>query len=175
MDIKKIGAGAKIPEEMNVIIEIPMNSDPVKYEFDKETGAIFVDRFIQVAMSYPCNYGFIPNTLGGDGDPIDVLVISSGPAMPGSVIKCRPIGVLMMQDESGEDEKILAVPIKKIDPAMDGMNDYNDLNPYLLKKIVHFFERYKDLEQDKWVKILGWDNTKKAQELILNAVERARQ
>ncbi|NDB83594.1 MAG: inorganic diphosphatase [Alphaproteobacteria bacterium] len=173
MDISKISAGKNVPDEINVIVEIPMNSDPVKYEFDKESGAILVDRFMQVAMSYPCNYGFVPHTLGGDGDPIDVLVISLHPVVPSSIIRCRPIGVLMMEDESGEDEKILAVPVSKVDPSMDIIHSYEDLNPYLLKRIVHFFETYKDLEQGKWVKILGWDGAPKARELIVSSIKRA--
>ncbi|MDX1923750.1 MAG: inorganic diphosphatase [Rickettsiaceae bacterium] len=173
MDLQKISIGKNPPEEINVIVEIPMNSDPVKYEFDKDSGAIFVDRFIQVSMSYPCNYGFVPHTLGGDGDPIDVLVVSSHPAIPGSVIKCRPIGVLLMEDESGEDEKILAVPITKIDASMEDIKSYNDLNPLLVKRIVHFFERYKDLEKGKWVKITGWGDVAKAHELIEESIKRA--
>lgn len=173
MIISKLSAGKNIPEEINVIIEIPMNSDPIKYEFDKESNAIFVDRFIPVSMIYPCNYGFVPHTLSGDGDPIDVLVICSYPVIPGSVIKCRPVGVLLMEDESGEDEKILAVPISKVDIAMDKINKPEDLGDILLRKIVHFFEHYKDLEKNKWVKVLGWDDDKKAKKLILEAVERS--
>lgn len=171
MDIKNISIGKNPPEEVNVIIEIPMNSDPVKYEYDKDSGAIFVDRFIPVSMSYPCNYGFIPHTLGGDGDPIDVLVISSYPSIPGSVIKSRPIGVLLMEDESGQDEKILAVPTVKVDPAMENINSIDDLNPMLLKKISHFFERYKDLEKGKWVKIIGFEGAEKAKEIINESIK----
>lgn len=166
MNLEKISAGKNVPEEINVIIEIPMNNDPVKYEFDKESGAIFVDRFIPVAMSYPCNYGFIPHTLGGDGDPIDVLVISSHPVVPGAVIKCRPIGVILMQDESGEDEKIIAVPTNKLDPSCAKINSIHDINEIALKRIIHFFEHYKDLEQGKWVKISGVEDADKAKEII---------
>lgn len=171
MNLDKISSGKNVPEEVNVIIEISMNNDPVKYEFDKESGAIFVDRFIPVSMSYPCNYGFVPHTLGGDGDPIDVLVLSSYPVIPGSVIKCRPIGVLLMTDESGEDEKILAVPIEKVDASMKDVKSYEDVNPMLLKKIMHFFERYKDLEVGKWVKITGWEGAEKAKSLINQSIE----
>lgn len=171
MNLDKISSGKNVPEEINVIIEISMNNDPVKYEFDKESGAIFVDRFIPVSMSYPCNYGFVPHTLGGDGDPIDVLVLSMYPVIPGSVIKCRPIGVLLMTDESGEDEKILAVPIEKVDASMKDVKSYEDVNPMLLKKIMHFFERYKDLEVGKWVKITGWEGAEKAKSLINQSIE----
>ena len=174
MQIEKLTTGKNVPEEINVIIEISMDSSPVKYEFDKESGVIFVDRFIPVSMVYPCNYGFVPHTLSGDGDPIDVLVLSPYPVIPGSVIKCRPVGVLLMEDESGEDEKILAVPITKLDISMEKINEAEDLNPALLHKITHFFEHYKDLEKGKWVKILGWGNAKKAKELINEAADRAK-
>ena len=173
MNLEKISSGKNVPEEINVIIEIPMNSDPVKYEFDKETGAIFVDRFIPVSMSYPCNYGFIPHTLGGDGDPMDVLVISQYPVSSGAVIKCRPIGVIMMEDESGIDEKILAVPTVKLDPSMENIKDISDVNEFLIKKINHFFERYKDLEKGKWVKIASIENAEKAKSVILESIKNA--
>lgn len=171
MQIDKIIAG-KLPDEINVIIEIPMNDNPVKYEIDKESGAIFVDRFIQVAMFYPCNYGFIPHTLSGDGDPVDVLVLSNYPVIPGAVMKCRPIGVLMMEDESGVDEKIIAVPIDKVDISFSNVNDINDVNNDVKLRIKHFFEHYKDLEKDKWVKILGWQDIKMAKSLIEEGVKR---
>jgi inorganic pyrophosphatase len=158
--------------EINVIIEIPMNDDPVKYELDKDTGAIWVDRFMQVAMSYPCNYGFVPGTLSGDGDPIDVLVVSNYPVVPGSVIRTRPIGVLLMEDESGVDEKIIAVPISKVDVSFENTKTLDDLNPLLKQKIVHFFEHYKDLEKGKWVKIKGFDGPEKAEEFIREALDR---
>lgn len=170
MDISKIEAGKNIPEEFNVIIEISMNSSPVKYEFDKESGAIFVDRFIQTSMAYPANYGFIPHTLSGDGDPVDVLVITNLPLIPGSVIKSRAVGVLIMEDESGIDEKILAVPINKLDPSFSNINDISDINEQLKNKISHFFERYKDLEKGKWVKLKGWENKEKAHEYIVNSL-----
>jgi inorganic pyrophosphatase len=170
MDITKISPSAKAPEEINVIIEIPMNSQPVKYEFDKESGALFVDRFLQTSMLYPCNYGFVPNTLSGDGDPIDVLVVTRLPVAPGVVIKCRPIGVLMMEDESGVDEKILAVPVAKLDKFYDNIKDFNDMPKSFLDQISHFFERYKDLESGKWVKVQGWQNIERAGQLILEAI-----
>lgn len=158
--------------EINVIIEIPMNSNPVKYEIDKESGAIFVDRFVQTAMFYPCNYGFIPHTLANDGDPVDVLVVSHYPVIPGCVIRSRPIGVLMMEDESGLDEKIIAVPVGKLDISFDAIKDLSDLCPMLTQRIKHFFEHYKDLEKGKWVKIKGWENTKKAEMLINEGIAR---
>lgn len=172
MNIEKINAGKNLPEEINVIIEIPMNSDPVKYEFDKESGAIFVDRFVQAAMYYPCNYGFVPHTLSDDGDPIDVMVICHYPVVPGAVIKCRPVGVLMMEDESGQDEKILAVPTTKLDITFANVNSINDIGETLRARITHFFEHYKDLEKGKWVKIKGFEDTAKAKSLITEAVER---
>ncbi len=172
MELSKIPTGSNPPEEINVVIEVPMGSEPVKYEFDKDANAIFVDRFLQTSMFYPCNYGFTPHTLSEDGDPIDVLVVSDMSVMPSAIIKCRPIGVLLMEDESGKDEKILAVPTKKLNPMYDKVNDYEDLPEFMLKKITHFFERYKDLEQGKWVKITGWDGKEKAKELIIEAIER---
>ena len=171
MQIDKIIAG-NLPDEINVVIEIPMNDNPVKYEIDKESGAIFVDRFIQVAMFYPCNYGFIPHTLSGDGDPVDVLVLSNYPVIPGAVMKCRPVGVLMMKDESGVDEKIIAVPIDKVDISFSNVKDINDVNNDVKLRIKHFFEHYKDLEKGKWVKILGWEDIKKAKSLIEEGVKR---
>lgn len=173
MNIEKISYGANVPEEINVIIEIPMNSDPVKYEFDKESGAIMVDRFVQVAMYYPCNYGFVPHTLSDDGDPIDVMVVSHHPVAPGAVMKCRPIGVLIMEDESGGDEKIIAVPTDKLDITFAHIRSIEDLEVTLKSRIVHFFEHYKDLEKGKWVKIQGFEGAVKAKKLIREAVERA--
>ena len=171
MQIDKIIAG-NLPDEINVVIEIPMNANPVKYEIDKESGAIFVDRFIQVAMFYPCNYGFIPHTLSGDGDAVDVLVLSNYPVIPGAVMKCRPVGVLMMEDESGVDEKIIAAPIDKVDISFSNVKDINDVNNDVKLRIKHFFEHYKDLEKGKWVKILGWEDIKKAKSLIEEGVKR---
>jgi inorganic pyrophosphatase len=159
--------------EFNVIIEIPMNDHPVKYEFDKETGAINVDRFMQVSMSYPCNYGFIPHTLSDDGDPADVLVISHYPVISGAVIKVRPVGVLMMEDESGMDEKILAVPISKLDVTFDSVKNITDVSDMLKSRIKHFFEHYKELEKGKWVKVLDWKDAKTAIKTIEEAIKRA--
>jgi len=171
MFLDKIPARAQ--DFVNVIIEIPMNASPVKYEFDKESGAIFVDRFINTAMFYPCNYGFIPHTLSGDGDPVDVLVVSNYPVVPGCVIKSRPIGVLMMEDESGSDEKIIAVPISKLDKTFDNIQDLNDLNQMLKERIIHFFEHYKDLEKGKWVKVIGFEGIAKAKTLIEEGLQRS--
>jgi inorganic pyrophosphatase len=170
MNIEKIGAGKKAPEEVNVIIEVPMDSNPVKYEFDKEAGAIMVDRFVQTAMFYPCNYGFIPCTLSKDGDPVDVLVIANYPVIPGAVIKVRPIGVLMMEDESGQDEKILAVPTTKLDPYFADVTSYKDLPEVFVNRIKHFFENYKALEKGKWVKVGGWEDEKSAKAIIQEGI-----
>jgi inorganic pyrophosphatase len=162
----------KMPDEFNAIIEIPMNDNPVKYELDKESGAIFVDRFMQISMSYPCNYGFIPNTLSGDGDPVDVLVLSNYPIIPSAVIKCRPIGVLMMEDESGLDKKIIAVPVSKVDISFDNIRNITDVSGIIKERIKHFFEHYKDLDKDKWVKVLGWGDIEVAKKLIEEGVTR---
>lgn len=170
MSLDKVGAGKKIPDQFNVVIEIPMNSDPVKYEVDKESGAIFVDRFMSTAMHYPTNYGYVPKTLSGDGDPVDVLVITPVPLIPGVVVPCRPIGILMMEDEAGIDGKVLAVPIDKILSLYTQWQKPEDLNPLRLKTISHFFEHYKDLEPGKWVKILGWEGPESARKEILDGV-----
>lgn len=174
MDINKIGAGKNAPEEVNVVIEVSMGSDPVKYEFDKEAGAIMVDRFVQTAMFYPCNYGFVPCTLSKDGDPVDVLVIANNPIIPGAVIKARPIGVLMMEDESGMDEKVLAVPTTKLDPYFANIKSYKDLPEVLVNRIKHFFENYKALEKGKWVKVAGWEDELAAKKVILEGLELAK-
>ncbi|MEZ5691241.1 MAG: inorganic diphosphatase [Rickettsiales bacterium] len=175
MDISKIPAGKNPPHNVNVIIEVPQGSLPIKYEIDKDSGALFVDRFLQTPMFYPCNYGFIPQTLSGDGDPADVLVVGAYPLTPSSVIAVRPVGVLMMEDESGQDEKILAVPQSKLTPLYDEIASYSDLPDSLIAQIKHFFEHYKDLEKGKWVKVTGWDNAEKAGQLIQEAIERANQ
>lgn len=156
MSLDKVSAGAKAPDEFNVIIEIPMNADPVKYEVDKESGAIFVDRFMSTAMHYPTNYGYIPQTIAGDGDPVDVLVITPVPLVPGSVVRCRALGMLQMQDEAGEDAKLLAVPVNKLLSIYSQLQKPEDLPAGQLKMIAHFFEHYKDLEEGKWVKVQGW-------------------
>jgi inorganic pyrophosphatase len=150
-----------------------MDSDPIKYEFDKDSGAILVDRFMQTTMRYPCNYGFVPHTLSEDGDPIDVLVVTHYPIIPGAVVRVRPIGVFLMEDESGKDEKIIAVPVSKLDMSFDNIKSTEDLDPMLVKRIAHFFEHYKDLDKGKWVKVEGWDNAAKAETLIMEAVKRA--
>ena len=171
MQIDKI-TSEKIPDEFNVIIEIPMNDNPVKYELDKESGAILVDRFMQVSMFYPCNYGFIPNTLSGDRDPVDVLVLSNYPIIPSAIVKCRPIGVLMMEDESGLDEKIIAVPVSKVDISFDNIRNITDVAGNVKDRIKHFFEHYKDLDKDKWVKVLEWGDIEIAKKLIEEGINR---
>ncbi|GGB59693.1 inorganic pyrophosphatase [Tistrella bauzanensis] len=173
MDVTKIAAGRAVPADINVVIEIPANSDPVKYELDKDSGAILVDRFMATPMFYPANYGFIPNTLSDDGDPVDVMVVTPYPIVPGSVIRARPIGVLKMEDESGMDEKILAVPHSKITVLYDNVQTYTDLPELLVRQIEHFFTRYKDLEKGKWVKIAGWGDVDTAKQLIEEGVARA--
>lgn len=161
-------SSGNLPDEINVIIEIPMNSEGVKYEFNKKAGVIEVDRFMNVAMRYPCNYGYIPGTLGADGDPLDVLLIAQAPLLPGCLIKARVIGALEMEDESGMDEKIIALPTVKLDPLYSNICDINDLPEIQKKKIKHFFEHYKDLEEGKWVKVTGWLNSNQAKDLILS-------
>mgnify|MGYP005640549103 CR=1 FL=1 len=173
MDINKISIGKNAPEEINVIIEIPSGTGPVKYEFDKDSGAIFVDRFLSTAMFYPANYGFIPHTLSDDGDPADVLVITEQAVIAGSVISARPIGVLIMEDEKGMDEKIIAVPNSKIDPNSTNIKELEDLPKAKLEQISHFFERYKDLEKGKWAKIQGFENKAKAIEIIQSSIKNA--
>jgi len=172
MSLDNVTPGSKVPEEFNVIIEIPMNADPVKYEVDKATGAIFVDRFMSTSMHYPTNYGYVPKTISGDGDPVDVLVITPVPLIPGVVVPCRVIGILKMEDEAGEDGKVLAVPTDKILSIYTQWQKPEDLNPLRLKTIAHFFEHYKDLEQGKWVKIKGWGSIADAQQEILDGIAR---
>ncbi|RUM49407.1 MAG: inorganic diphosphatase [Hydrogenothermus sp.] len=171
MDLTKIPAGKNPPEDIYVVIEIPQRSS-IKYEVDKESGAVFVDRFLFTAMYYPFNYGFIPNTLAEDGDPTDVLVISSQPVVPGSVIRSRPIGMLEMEDEEGIDTKIIAVPVSKLDRSFDNINDVNDLPEATLEKIKHFFEHYKELEKGKWVKVKEFKSAETAKEAIKQDLER---
>ncbi|MRW92922.1 inorganic diphosphatase [Duganella sp. FT80W] len=170
MSLNKVSSGKDVPNDFNVIIEIPMNADPIKYEVDKESGAIFVDRFMGTAMHYPCNYGYVPNTLSLDGDPVDVLVITPFPLIPGVVVRCRPIGVLKMTDESGEDAKVLAVPVDKVLSIYSHWQKPEDLNELRLRQIQHFFEHYKDLEKGKWVKIDGWYGVEDAKQEILAGV-----
>ena len=173
MDISKIPVGKNPPWDVNVIIEVPIGSEPIKYEMDKESGALYVDRFLHTAMHYPCNYGFIPHTLSGDGDPADVLVVGRRPLMPGCVLAVRPIGVLLMEDEAGADEKILAVPQSRLHPFYNEVKSYKDLPEILTSQIAHFFEHYKDLESKKWAKILGWKDADDAAKLVVEAIERA--
>ncbi len=170
MSLDNVKPGKNVPESFNVIIEIPMNADPIKYEVDKETGAIFVDRFMSTAMHYPTNYGYVPKTLSGDGDPVDVLVITPVPLIPGVVVPCRAIGILKMTDEAGEDGKVLAVPTDKILSLYSRWQKPEDLNPMRLKAIEHFFEHYKDLEPGKWVKVQGWEGKDSAHKEILDGI-----
>lgn len=169
--LDKIGPGEKAPEEVNVLIEIPIGSG-VKYEIDKETGVLFVDRILYTSMVYPFNYGFIPGTLEEDGDPVDVLVVSSDPLIPGSVISVKPIGVLETQDEKGFDAKIVAIPSPKIDPRYSYIKDIDDLPDAVKQRIEHFFAHYKELEKGKWVRVIGWKNRDIAIEKIRVAIER---
>lgn len=173
MSLKDVPTGKNPPEDVNVIVENPMGGDPVKYEVDKESGVMFVDRFLHTPMRYPGNYGYIPNTLSGDGDPVDVLVVTSVPVVPGAVLRSRPIGVLKMEDDGGEDEKIVAVPVAKLFPYHDNINDIDDLRPIMREQIEHFFTHYKDLEKGKWSKVKGWGNADEAKQLILDGIERA--
>ncbi|RUO40032.1 inorganic diphosphatase [Aliidiomarina taiwanensis] len=173
MSLSDVPAGKNLPEEINVIIEIPANADPIKYEVDKDTGTVWVDRFMSTPMFYPTNYGFVNNTLSLDGDPVDVLVPTPYPLAPGTVIACRPVGVLNMTDESGEDAKIFAVPVSKLTKEYDHIQDVNDIPELLKAQITHFFERYKDLEAGKWVKIEGWSDAAAAKEEIASSFERA--
>lgn len=170
MSINDIAPGKNIPEEINVIIEIPANSDPVKYEVDKDTGALMVDRFMATPMFYPCNYGYIPNTLSEDGDPLDVLVVTPYPLINGAVIRCRPVGVLKMEDESGLDAKLMAVPVEKLSALYSDIKEATDLPALLLQQVEHFFENYKDLEKGKWVKVQGWADAAEAKVEIEKAV-----
>ena len=171
MSFDRVPAGKNLPDEVNVIIEIPMGGEPIKYEIDKETDAIFVDRILGTSMRYPCNYGYVPQTLCDDGDAADVLVIMNNPLLPGSVVKCRPVGVLKMTDESGVDAKVIAVPVSKITPLFDNIEDVTDVAELTLKQISHFFEHYKDLESGKWVKVDGWEGVEAAKQELRDAVK----
>ena len=172
MSLNTISAGSNLPEQVNVIIEIPLNGHPVKYEVDKDSGALFVDRFMATAMFYPCNYGYIPQTLSDDGDPADVLVVAPFPLVSGSVIACRVVGMLKMTDESGEDAKLIAVPTSKLSKLYDDVQSYEDLPRNLTASIEHFFQHYKDLEENKWVKIDGWRGKEEAMVEIMDSVKR---
>jgi inorganic pyrophosphatase len=172
MNLDRVPSGVDVPNDFNCIIEIPMRGEPIKYELDKETGAMFVDRFMSTAMHYPCNYGYIPHTLSDDGDPVDVLVLTPVPLQMGVVLRCRPVGMLKMQDEAGVDAKLLAVPIDKLCSLYRDIESPRDLPELVLSQISHFFEHYKDLEAGKWVKILGWVGAEEAKQEILEGVKR---
>lgn len=172
MSFMQVAAGGNIPFEINVVVEIPAFSDPVKYEVDKHTGALTVDRFMGTAMQYPCNYGYIPQTLSEDGDPVDVMIITPAPLLSGCVIQCRPVGVLKMIDEAGPDPKLLAVPMPRLTPFYNHVADYKDMQPDKLAKITHFFQHYKDLEEGKWVSVEGWGGLEEARQEILASVGR---
>jgi inorganic pyrophosphatase len=172
--IEAVSIGADPPHEVNVIVEVPVGGEPIKYEMDKHAGTLVVDRFLYTSMRYPGNYGFIPHTLSGDGDPIDVLIASQRAIVPGAIIAVRPIGVLRMQDEAGIDEKVIAVPVSRLTRRYDQILDYTQLPEITAKQIQHFFEHYKDLEEGKWVKLLGWGGTDEAKSVIRESIERAR-
>ena len=170
MNLDRVNSGRDLPRDVNVIIEIPMHAAPIKYEVDKETGAIFVDRFMSTAMHYPCNYGYVPHTISDDGDPVDVLVLSPVPLITGVVVRCRPIGVLNMTDEAGGDAKVLAVPVDRLSSLYRRIKSPKDLPDLALAQIAHFFQHYKDLEPDKWVKVEGWAGPKEAEKEIMAGV-----
>ncbi len=170
MSLNLVPTGKNPPDHVNVIIEIPQGGEPIKYEVDKDSGALFVDRVLGTAMRYPCNYGYIPHTLCGDGDPADVLVVLDRSLVHGTVVACRPVGVLKMTDDGGEDSKILAVPVSKITSMYDHVKNYTDLPEILIKQIEHFFQHYKDLEKGKWVKIEGWADVDAARQEILDSI-----
>ncbi len=174
MRIDAIPIGNNPPEDLNVVIEVPVGGEPIKYELHKESGTLWVDRFLYTPMRYPVNYGFVPHTLSDDGDPIDVMVANTRPIVPGAVMNARPIGVLQMEDESGEDEKILAVPTRRLTLRYEGVKTYSDMPAITLEQIEHFFAHYKDLEPGKWVKITGWADESVAKEKVMAAIERAK-
>ena len=173
MDVSAISVGLDPPKDVNAIIEIPLGGAPVKYELDKRSGALRVDRFLHTAMFYPGNYGFIPHTLSEDGDPCDVLVVTQVQVVPGAIVRCRPVGALLMQDEAGRDEKIIAVPVDALAPFYSDIRSYRDLPPIMCEQIAHFFQHYKDLEKGKWVTIVKWLDVKGAEKLVLEAISRA--
>ena len=174
MRMDAISIGINPPHDVNVIIEVPVGGEPIKYEMDKEAGTLFVDRFLHTSMRYPGNYGFVPHTLSGDGDPIDVLVCNTRALVPGCYINVRPIGVLVMEDNAGEDEKVIAVPTPKLTKRYENVHTYTDLPQITLDQVSHFFEHYKDLEPGKWVKIVGWRDAQHAKQMIVDAIERAK-
>lgn len=174
MRIDAVEIGKNPPEDFNVIIEVPLGDEPIKYEMDKDAGTMVVDRFLYTAMRYPGNYGFIPHTLSGDGDPVDVLVANRRALIPGCIIACRAVGVMVMEDEAGLDEKIIALPVPKLTKMYDKVESYADLPEMLLKQVAHFFEHYKDLEDGKWAKVIRWDGPDAAKQMILDAIEAAK-
>ena len=175
MDLARISSGRNPPKDLHAVIEIPLGGVPVKYEIEKSSGALFVDRFLHTAMFYPSNYGFIPHTLSADGDPCDIMVVSQVPVVPGAVIRCRPVGALLMEDEAGGDEKILAVPVDARHPFYSGVQSYKDLPQIMCEQIAHFFQHYKDLEKGKWVTIVKWLDAEGAEKLVIDGIERAKQ
>ena len=166
MGFDLVSAGRDVPNDINVIIEISAQGDPIKFEVDKDSGAVFVDRFMGTSMRYPINYGYVPHTIAGDGDPVDVLVVTPFPLAPGVVIRCRPVGVLKMEDDGGLDAKVVAVPVSKLTPLYDKVQSTEDLPELLMKQTVHFFEHYKDLEPGKWVKTEGWGDAAEAEAIV---------
>ncbi len=172
MRIDKIAIGRNAPDDVNVIVEVPVGGEPIKYELDKDSGTLVVDRFLYTAMRYPGNYGFIPHTLSGDGDPVDVLIANSRAIAPGAVISVRPVGVLLMEDNAGMDEKIIAVPSQHISQRFDAITNYSDLPEITIRQIEHFFAHYKDLEPGKWVKIVRWGDADEARKLIVEGIAR---
>ena len=174
MDLQLIPAGLDPPKDIYAVIEIPLGGVPVKYEIDKRSGALFVDRFLHTAMYYPGNYGFIPHTLSADGDPCDVLVASQVGVVPSAIIRCRPVGALLMEDEAGGDEKILAVPVDALHPFSTGIRSFRDLPPIMCEQIAHFFQHYKDLEKGKWVTVVKWLDVDAAEQLVVDAIARAK-
>ena len=174
MNLDAIPIGKNPPEDVNVIVEVAIGGEPIKYEMDKEAGTLVVDRFLYTPMRYPGNYGFVPHTLSDDGDPIDVLIANTRPIVPGAVIAVRPVGVYKMEDDGGGDEKIIAVPVPKLTRRYEHIKNYTDMPAITLEQIQHFFEHYKDLEPGKWVKVLGWGDAAEARRLIAEAIERAK-
>ncbi len=174
MRLEAVKIGKNPPEDVNVVIEVPIGGEPIKYEMDKESGALMVDRFLYTAMRYPGNYGFIPHTLSDDGDPCDVIIANTRAIIPGAIINCRIVGVLLMEDEAGGDEKLIAVPSAKLTRRYENVHNYTDLPDITLKQIEHFFEHYKDLEPNKWVRVNGWGDADKAKAMVMESIERAK-
>ncbi len=173
MNLRNIDVGVDVPKDVNVIIEVALGGDPIKYELDKASGALFVDRFLYTAMHYPCNYGFVPHTLSDDGDPVDIMCVGNRPLVPGAVLGGRPVGVLVMEDEAGQDEKVLCVPSARLTRYYDDVRDYKDLPSILLERISHFFEQYKALEKGKWVRVVGWQGREAAEQVIIDGIAAA--